>query len=114
VTIAEPHELMPVDPPATLASGSAPSPISSWIASTGHASASAAIWVRAVQVPVYVAADPLADHAGQDFGVPDLEVYPSAVVVVLAGPREVGHQDLAAGRGRSDGSAPGLVLHTAW
>jgi hypothetical protein len=30
------------------------------------------------------------NHARQDFGVPHIETYPPAVVIILTGPREVG------------------------
>jgi hypothetical protein len=51
---------------------------------------------------VHVSVNVLADHPGQYFGVPDFEVSPSAVVVVLARAGEVDEQDLVPGRGRAD------------
>jgi len=50
--IAHPHEAVPVEPPATKALGRVLSPISSCTRSGGTSSASAAIWVSAVQAPV--------------------------------------------------------------
>jgi hypothetical protein len=50
---------MPLEPPAIDAGGNAVSPMCSSTASTGAPSASAAIWVSAVQVPVPMSAAPI-------------------------------------------------------
>lgn len=54
--IADPDEAVPDEPPAPPACGKALSPISSRIRSGGTSSASAAIWVSAVQAPVLMSA----------------------------------------------------------
>lgn len=51
--------------------------------------------------PVHVAVDQLGDHAGENFGVADLEVPPAAVVVVLPWTGEVGQQGPVRCRGVS-------------
>jgi hypothetical protein len=58
-TIAVPQLVMPDEPPALQAMGSAVSPIRSWTSSTVTSRASAAIWVSAVQVPVPMSAAPI-------------------------------------------------------
>jgi hypothetical protein len=57
--MVDPQELMPLDPPSTDAAGCSVSPISSLIASIGQRSASAAICVKAVHVPVPISAAPM-------------------------------------------------------
>ena len=56
LTIAEPHDVVPIDPPATIAGGSALSPISTWTRSGATPSSSAAICVSTVRAPVPMSA----------------------------------------------------------
>ncbi len=59
LTIAEPHEVVPIDPPASIANGSALSPMSTRTRSSGTSSASAAICVSTVRAPVPMSAAPM-------------------------------------------------------
>ncbi len=59
LTIAEPHEVVPIDPPASIANGSALSPMSTRTRSSGTSSASAATWVSTVRAPVPMSAAPM-------------------------------------------------------
>jgi hypothetical protein len=49
---------------------------------------------------IHIATQQTADHAGEHFGVPDVEVSSAAVVVVLASAREVGEQNATRARRR--------------
>ena len=58
-TIADPQQVIPLDPPAPEAHGRSVSPMLNCTSSRSTPKASAAIWVSAVQVPVPMSAAPI-------------------------------------------------------